>query len=228
MELSIKIKLRDVWKSPDLFSEVPSPLPDEKNVMVRIYARSLVWKSAGQQVLFTWVDHPNRGRIILMSSDVELLPLDLLRLYALRFKIEVSFKQTLHTLGTYAYHFWMKEMKPIARFSKDQYLHHTSDQYRQQVRRKINAYHLHIQCGIIAQGLLQYISITQSESVWRHFGSWIRTVRPNTLPSEAVTATALRNTLLDFFAVSSQDPIYAKFMAATADPDRSELMQLAA
>jgi len=223
-----KIKLRDIWKQPDLFISAASSLPGEENIMVRIYSRQLFWKSAGQLVLFVWVNHPQRGRIILMSSDVELLPLDLLRLYALRFKIEVSFKQTLHTLGTYTYHFWMKEMKPISRFSKGQYLHHTSEEYRQQVRRKINAYHLHIQCGLIAQGLLQYLSITQTASVWRHFGSWIRTIRPNTLPSEAVTASALRNTLPEFFIVCSKDPIHGKFMEATADPERSELFQLAA
>lgn len=223
-----KIKLRSIWSQSNLFVSSPSPLPGEEKVVVRIYSQKLLWKSAGQLVLFVWVDHPLRGRIILMTSDLELLPLDLLRLYALRFKIEVSFKQSLHTLGAYAYHFWMKAMKPIARFSKGQHLHHQTEQYRQKVRRKINAYHLHIQCGLIAQGLLQSLSVTQPAAVWRHFGSWIRTIRPNTLPSEAVTAAALRNTLPEFFAVCSKDPIHAKFIHQTADPERSRLLQLAA
>jgi hypothetical protein len=51
----------------------------------------------------------------------------------------------------------MKAMKPIRRFSKDQYLHHSTAIYRNQVRRKLAAYHRHIQCGLIVQGLLQYL-----------------------------------------------------------------------
>ena len=33
-----------------------------------------------------------------------------IRLYGVRFKIEVAFKQAVHTVGTFAYHFWMAAM----------------------------------------------------------------------------------------------------------------------
>ena len=33
------------------------------------------------------------------------MPLQILMLYSHRFKIEVGFKQALHVLGSYAYHF---------------------------------------------------------------------------------------------------------------------------
>ena len=69
-------------------------------------------------------------------------------------------------------------MTPLRRITGNQYLHHKSEAYRNAVRRKIAAYHRHIQLGLIAQGLLQILSATVSTSVWQCFGSWIRTIRP--------------------------------------------------
>ena len=40
-------------------------------------------------------------------------------LYSHRFKIEVGFKQALHVLGSYAYHFWMLDMTSIRARSGD-------------------------------------------------------------------------------------------------------------
>ena len=98
--------------------------------------------------------------------------------YPLILKIEVSFKQALRVIGAYAYHFWMAAMTPLRRVSGNQYLHRKSADYRNAVRRKIAAYHRHIQLGLIAQGLLQILSATKPSLVWQSFGSWIRTIRP--------------------------------------------------
>src|SRR6266566_5970395 len=82
--------------------------------------------------------------------------LEIIRLYGWCFKIEVSFKQAIHTVGAYAYHFWMQDMTPIRRGSGKQYVQRKSEIYRAHVRRKLAAYERHIQLGLIAQGLLQY------------------------------------------------------------------------
>jgi len=41
-------------------------------------------------------------------------------------------------------------MKPLRRGDGDQYLHRTSDSYRAATRRKMEAFHLHVQLGCIA------------------------------------------------------------------------------
>jgi hypothetical protein len=223
-----KIKVASLLKDTRQLSEAASPVYGEENVTIRFRTADLLWRSVGIRVRFVAVDHPRRGTILLMSTDLNLAPLEIIRIYGLRFKIEVSFKQSLRVIGTYAYHFWMGAMKPLRRVSGNQYLHRESDAYRNAVRRKIGAYHRHIQLGLIAQGLLQILSSTMPKPVWRSFGSWIRTIRPGLAPSEQVAAVAMRNTLPEFLAGTAQTAILVKFLRDRLDLSRAEGTSLAA
>jgi hypothetical protein len=223
-----KVYLRDYLKDVDSMQAAPSPVYGEKNVIIRFRSLDLLWRPAGIMVRFVFVHHPNRGTMILMTTDLTLEPIEVIRIYGFRFKIEVSFKSALRTIGTYAYHFWMKAMTPIKRWSGDQHLHKKSESYRKGIRRKIDAYHRHIQIGVIAQGLLQCLASTHTNMVWKNFGSWIRTIRPGIPPSELVSAIAMRDCLPEFIADSSCDAIFAKFLRDRIDISRVEGFQMIA
>jgi hypothetical protein len=82
--------------------------------------------------------------------------------------------------------------------------------------------------GIIVQGIAQIIAIKKPETVWSEFGSWLRTIRPETLSSEMVIQEALRNTLPEFIADSKKEAILAKFIREKIDFSRAEGIKLVA
>ena len=110
--------------------------------MLRYRVCDLLWRPAGELVRFVAVIHPTRGPLLLMCTDLSLGAIDIIRLYGLRFKIEHSFKQAIRLIGSFAYHFWMKGMVPLRRRNGNQYLHRQSSSYRDQVKRKVSAYHV--------------------------------------------------------------------------------------
>jgi hypothetical protein len=208
------IRLRDLFDDRDAFQSAPSPVYGENNVTISYRCMDLLWRPVGRLVRFVLVHHPLRGPIILLSTDITMDPLDVIILYAYRFKIELGFHQALRVVGCYAYHFWMMAMQPIRRVHGNQYMHHRSELYRQRVRRKLAAYHNHVQLGCIAQGLLQYLAIACGNTVWQLFRSWLRTMHPDRAPSELVVAHALRSSLPEFLAAGPTNPTLAKFLRA--------------
>jgi hypothetical protein len=106
----------------------------------------------------------------------------------------------------------MMAMTPLRRVSGNQYLHRTAQQYRTAVRRKLHPYHAHIQLGCIAQGLLQYLALHFSATVWQCFRSGLRTMKLDLPPAELVAAHALRSTLTDFLRSGPADAKLRTFL----------------
>ena len=214
-----KVRLKDLAQDHAAFTSAPSPVYGENNVTLRYRCLDLIWRPAACLVRFVIVCHPLRGTIFLLSTDLTLAPLEILMLYGYRFKIELGFRQAVHVLGAYAYHFWMSGMKPLKRGDGDQHLHRTSDPYRAATRRKIAAFHAHVQLGCIAQGLLLHLSLNYTAEVWLRFKSWLRTMNPALPPSELVTANALRAAIPEFFSSSLLHPKLKKILDQYRRPD---------
>ena len=222
-----KLRLKSLFNDPKPMLSAASPVYGEHNVTIQYRVCDLLWRPAARLVRFVAVVHPSRGRCLLMCTDTSLSAIQIIRLYGLRFKIEHSFKQAVRLIGSFAYHFWMQDMKPLRRRNGNQYLHRESLDYRNAIKRKIHAYHVFIQAGIVCQGLLQYLSVAFPTLVWNSFGSWLRTIRPGIPPSELVVAHALRQSLPEFLLNADQRDFLAKFILERQDHGKLEMFRLA-
>ena len=222
-----KVALKSLFTELDRFVTAQGPVYGERDVTILMQVLDLHWKPAGGLVRFVLVIHPTRGCRIFPCTDTTLDGIEVVRIYGVRFKIEVTFKHAVHSVGSWCYHFWMAGMKPLKRRSGNQYMHKETEHYRQAVRRKLGACHCFLQMGLIAQGLLQMLAILYPDTVWQRFGSWLRTIRPGVAPSEQVVALALRESLPEIIAGFKKTNPLVKIISENLDIDRAEGWRLA-
>jgi hypothetical protein len=194
-----KIKLKDLFADRSKFRRATVAGYGTEEVEIEHYALDLLWKPIARVVRFILVVYPGRGKCIFVSTDLDLDPLEAIAMYAMRFKIEVSFKQAVRTIGAFAYHFWLQSMPRIKRRSGNQYLHRQSADYRELVEKKLEAYHKHVLVGLLAQGCMQYLSTYFPTEVYA-YAPWLRTKTMSGHPSEETVAAALRAGLSEFLA----------------------------
>lgn len=210
-----KLKLFSLFNTELEFTQ--AVMPNDTRIQIEYAVINLLWRPLGRIVQFVLVKHPEKGNGIAMTTDLSLAPLDVILGYSLRFKIEVLFKQAVHQIGTFMYRFWLKAMAPRKRGSGDYELQFAPSDFKEKIKNKLQAYHLFIQLGFIAQGLMQYLSIYHHKDVWKSFGSWLRTVRDDTLPSEKVVSMALSQTYTEFLVDNPNMSIVKKFILQRVD-----------
>jgi hypothetical protein len=102
-----KIRVSSLLADRTSMEEAVANVYGEPDVKIRYCVRDLMWRPVGRLVRFVAVIHPTRGTILLMSTDLTLSALDIIKIYGLRFKIEHMFKQAVRLIGSFSYHFWM-------------------------------------------------------------------------------------------------------------------------
>lgn len=214
-----KVRLRDTFGEAGGWTEARVELYGEECV-ARYKTKDLLWRPAGITVRFVFATLNGTAKCMFMSTDLGLDALEIVKLYSLRFKIELGFKVAKHVTGGVLYHFWMMAMDRLGRNPRTQCLHRKDEKYRNGVRRKLRAYHCFLQAGAIAQGLMTAIGILAADYCWANYSSWMRTMNISRTPSEWVVQHVLRKTLPELLADAARAPAWAKFILERMDLKR--------
>ena len=136
------------------------------------------------------------GQIVLMGSDLNLDPLEMVRLYCLRSRIETMFRVLKHILGGMAYHFWCKCLERQSRRpKKNADSPSPSSEQQAKAQRTRKAIEGFVNFVAICQGLLQLTALKFHADLWHTSHVWLRTYSSQ-IPSEYVTKTILARTFL--------------------------------
>jgi hypothetical protein len=194
-EYGQKVKLMNLFDSKAkryTFQKAPANIYGQSE-NVRYLVLNLLWRPVKSKLRFILAES-SRGRIILMTSDLNLNPVTAIQLYCRRVTIETLFDTLKNTLGGMAYHFWSQHLSPASRRPRKKTDQKQSSSNLIQTQNTLTAIEKFVNVQLLVVGTLQLIAKQFPQKVKNKANCWLRTVSSNT-PSEFVTRTALANIL---------------------------------
>jgi len=94
-----KVKPKSLLQDSKGREQAKNPVYGERQVVIQYKVRDLLWRPAGRLVRFVAVIHPTRGSCLLMCTDTSLAAIEIIRLYGLRFKIDIDQAWRLSRIG---------------------------------------------------------------------------------------------------------------------------------
>ena len=159
------VKLKDYWENSSNFTDGIAHMYG-KDQKISYFCTDLLWgQNLYQELRFVLVIY-NGMRSILVSTDLSLSPVEIIELYALRFKIEKCFREFKQQFSGFGYHFWSLHLDKRNRFKRkdDPYpIDKVSDpKSRQLILKKIRAIEAFVFTCTVAMGLVQIVSLKQT------------------------------------------------------------------
>jgi len=162
-----------------------------KPTEVEYLCLDLIWKPVKKLVRFV-LAKTDSGYCVLMSSDLNLAPQDVIFIYSLRFKIETSFDEQKNDMGCFAYHFWTSALAKRRRWKNAD----LPDDAK--LCKRINdakkATDAFVCLNTIATGILTIIAFSHNREIWQRYPGYIRTLR-SVVPTVATTKLTLSHVL---------------------------------
>jgi len=220
-----KLKLKELFKSRrDQFQEATLEIYREKKTLLFLCV-DLIWKPIKEKVRFVLVID-GKDCFVLMCSDLNLAPLDIISAYSYRFKIEVNFKVLKHLIGAFFYHFWTAVWPDIANRNESDLSACTAKRTQKLIAQTTNAIEGFVIFGCIATGILQILALNFHQTIWKHYRGWLRTVT-STIPSEETVISVIREEFFHNFSSFSNTAIYRIISSKSRIPVNTEQLEAA-
>jgi hypothetical protein len=189
-----------------------------KMAQVSYYAINLHWPPCNGMVRFVLAVTPI-GKIVLMCSDLNMEPTDVLHAYAGRAKIETFFDVLKNIFSGLAYHFWSSYLDPVSRRPRHNAPTPTPSLKPIATEKTIAAIEKFVCLQMLVIGVVQLMATRFADEIQMKARCWLRTQKEDE-PTEFVTRLALCNFVRYFLCHSGggwimqlirarQDPAYA-------------------
>lgn len=191
------------------------------NKTILFLCLDLLWKPIKEKVRFVLVIDGSET-FILMCSDLTLSPADIITAYSYRFKIEVNFKVVKHVIGAFFCHFWTSVWPDIANENQSDLSSCDSHREKKLITETMNAIEGFVNFGCIATGILQILSLSFHESIWKQYNGWLRTIT-SPIPSEETVKFVIQEEFFHNFRSFKYTAIYRIIMSKIKKPKNIRL-----
>jgi hypothetical protein len=188
----------------------------DKQEDIRFLCLDLMWKPTRGMLRFILVES-SRGRLILMTSDLEISPVVALELYCRRVTIETLFDVLKNVLGGMGYHFWSKYLNPASRRPRKSSREDQRSVRPAKTRNTLAAIEKFLHVQLLVLGTLQLVSRSLGDAVHATANCWLRTPTGKT-PSEFITRIALSNLIREKTQESAKSRIMGLIISMRERP----------
>ena len=203
------VHIKDLWDDEKQFTNTTAFVYGRQET-VAYRCIDLLWGKGLYQELRFVLTKLDGARSILVSTDLSLSPVQIIELYARRFKIENCFREFKQQFGGFCYHFWTKRLPKLNKFKKkgapDPVDLVTNECDRQLILGKLRAIEAFVLIANIAMGITQILSLSipfQNEVMKSRY---LRTV-VKTRISEATMMCYFRKTIFSLLLQHADSPI---------------------
>lgn len=193
-----------------------------KEQEISYYCINLLWgQKLYQELRFVLVSY-NGIKSILVSTDTNLNPETMIRLYSYRFKIECTFRELKQVIGAFSYQFWSKSMPKLKRYKKKDEIDSIDKiedaKIKERILSTLNAIEMYVMCSCIAIGLLQIIALKFSPTELNNQSFRYLRTPSKEIVSEATVACYLRKNIFRIMAKNAGLSITKIIKTKQVDP----------
>lgn len=208
-DLKERIKLKELFDKLELFTEKTIRLYG-KIEKIKLYHLDLFYH--GLTVRFVLTIFKDGKIAIFLSTNILLTPIEIIQTYAIRFKIEVSFKALIYSIGGFLYHFWSKYIRKIKSGQKNMYLHKADPYDQMKIKQKVEAYNRFVCIAGIVLGILQIMAVEFGKLIINKNPFYFKTMPKTEIPSEYMVRKTIKEMHIRSYLKIRTTPVLGKVM----------------